>query len=516
MGAFYCAVCRQTTFGGKGHIFGKSHQSRLRVVLLKFLEKVKEARRTLKKPQVEKFDCTRHKQKFWCYCCGLEVDRNVTDGNIAVLYGSLLEHMATPEHRKNTHKFWWENKADPKLRDKVIVTEEETERFKAELANVLETFVEKEDEFIKQEADCIRFQEKHRQEVLQSLLERDAEAELFNGPNGTDMSAEDPVSSQFKYQGSDQQPGSSFVESVVGVRRAATAQGLTFIGYQDSSNGGNVHTEEQAKLKKLPPNRVGANFDHTSQTDANWLPSFGRVWNSGRRWQSSRQLRSGRHTDTGRSTRSNWPSSSISRSLLGNFEESILKGRFSPSGQIEGFTAEIGASGSYCPQHVTLPVQVTYYDISEQSAPSPFLGVMSLEPLGKKGYSVPKAGTIQVTLFNPNKTVVKMFLATYNFDDMPVNHMTFLRHRIFLVPVEEEEAEGKGEGPPGGGALDRKKTLCYLMHLRFQSSKSGKIYLHNDIRLLFSRKSIEVDSGISYELKSFTEVPRNPKYSPRV
>ncbi|PWA15758.1 hypothetical protein CCH79_00009029, partial [Gambusia affinis] len=214
---------------------------------------------------------------------------------------------------------------------------------------------------------------------------------------------------------------------------------------------------------------------------------------SGRRLKTglrlkSRQLRSGRQTDTGRATR--WSSSSISRSLLGNFEESMLKGRFSPSGQIEGFTAEIGASGSYCPQHVTLPVQVTYYDISEHSAPSPFLGVISLEPLGKKGYSIPKAGTIQVTLFNPNKTVVKMFLVTYNFGDMPVNHMTFLRHRIFLVPVEEG-TEGEDE-----------------------SSKSGKIYLHNDIRLLFSRKSIEVDTGIPYELKSFTEVPRNPKYSP--
>ncbi|XP_017267921.1 protein FAM214B [Kryptolebias marmoratus] len=237
---------------------------------------------------------------------------------------------------------------------------------------------------------------------------------------------------------------------------------------------------------------------------------------SGRRLKNglrlkSRQLRSGRQTDTGRSTRS----SSISRSLLGNFEESILKGRFSPSGQIEGFTAEIGASGSYCPQHVTLPVQVTYYDISEHSAPSPFLGVVSLEPIGKKGYSIPKAGTIQVTLFNPNKTVVKMFLVTYNFGDMPVNHMTFLRHRIFLVPVEEG-AEGKGEASPGTVALDRKKILCYLIHLRFQSSKSGKIYLHNDIRLLFSRKSIEVDTGIPYELKSFTEVPRNPKYSPRM
>lgn len=44
--------------------------------------------------------------------------------------------------------------------------------------------------------------------------------------------------------------------------------------------------EQQEKLRKLPPNRVGANFDHSSHTDANWLPSFGRVWNSGRRWQS--------------------------------------------------------------------------------------------------------------------------------------------------------------------------------------------------------------------------------------
>ncbi|XP_013928833.1 PREDICTED: protein FAM214B-like [Thamnophis sirtalis] len=49
----------------------------------------------------------------------------------------------------------------------------------------------------------------------------------------------------------------------------------------------------------------------------------------------------------------------------------------------------------------------------------------------------------------------------------------------------------------------------------FQSSKSGKIYLHDNIRLLFSRKSIEMDSGIPYELKSFTELPGNPCYSPR-
>ncbi|KAM3867649.1 centrosomal AT-AC splicing factor [Diretmus argenteus] len=340
MGAFYCAICRQTSFSGKGHIFGKSHQSRLRVVLLKFLEKVKEARRTIKSPQVKKFDCAPRESTFWCYCCGLEVERNVTDGNMTVLYGGLLEHMATPEHRKNTHKFWWEHKAEPKLRDKVIISKEEIERFKAELPKVLDTYVEKEDDFIKQEADYIRAQEKHRQEVLQSLIEvcfsrmqwqypslwppPAEQLELPNGAHGPGTSAEKVASSDFRFLGSDQQAGPSRVDPMVEGQWARPGQGLTFIGYQDSSNSGNVHTgamppwlqddplegssgaaaqqigpslqdflkqKEQEKLRKLPPNRVGANFDHSSQTDANWLPSFGRVWNSGRRWQSRHQFR---------------------------------------------------------------------------------------------------------------------------------------------------------------------------------------------------------------------------------
>lgn len=171
MGAFYCAICRQTSFSGKAHIFGKSHQSKLKVVLVKFLEKVKEARRTIKNPQVERFDCTQHKRKCWCYCCGLEVERDVTDGDITVLFGGLLEHMARPDHRKGTHTFWWENKADPKLRDKFIITENEMERFKTEVAKALGSFEDKEDGLIKQQATHIRAQEQHRQEVLQSLIE---------------------------------------------------------------------------------------------------------------------------------------------------------------------------------------------------------------------------------------------------------------------------------------------------------------------------------------------------------
>ncbi|XP_008693391.1 protein FAM214B [Ursus americanus] len=197
------------------------------------------------------------------------------------------------------------------------------------------------------------------------------------------------------------------------------------------------------------------------------------------------------------------PTPAVSRTLLGNFEESLLRGRFAPSGHIEGFTAEIGASGSYCPQHVTLPVTVTFFDVSEQNAPAPFLGVVDLNPLGRKGYSVPKVGTIQVTLFNPNQTVVKMFLVTFDFSDMPAAHMTFLRHRLFLVPVGEE-----------GNASPTCRLLCYLLHLRFRSSRSGRLSLHGDIRLLFSRRSLELDTGLPYELQAVTESPHNPRYSP--
>ncbi|XP_044635218.1 atos homolog protein B isoform X2 [Equus asinus] len=183
--------------------------------------------------------------------------------------------------------------------------------------------------------------------------------------------------------------------------------------------------------------------------------------------------------------------------------ESLLQGRFAPSGHIEGFTAEIGASGSYCPRHVTLPVTVTFFNVSEQNAPAPFLGVVDLLPLGRKGYSVPKVGTIQVTLFNPNQTVVKMFLVTFDFSDMPAGHVTFLRHRLFLVPVGEE-----------GNASPTRRLLCYLLHLRFRSSRSGRLSLHGDIRLLFSRRSLELDTGLPYELQAVTEAPHNPRYSP--
>ncbi|XP_033105763.1 protein FAM214A-like [Anneissia japonica] len=190
--------------------------------------------------------------------------------------------------------------------------------------------------------------------------------------------------------------------------------------------------------------------------------------------------------------------------LLGSFEESVLNGRMEPLGTIEGFSAEIGASGRFCPSHVKLPVTAFFYSVTDDDQPSSYMGYVNLESIGKRGYHVPAQGTIQVTLFNPNGTVVKIFVVRYNLSDMPPNCQTFCRQRVFYMPSNANIND------------DCEKELRYLLHLRFQSSKSSRIYLHTDIRMIFARHRPDLESGIAtYELRSFTEMPSNPRFSPK-
>lgn len=55
------------------------------------------------------------------------------------------------------------------------------------------------------------------------------------------------------------------------------------------------------------------------------------------------------------------------------FQESVLNYRFDPLGIVDGFTAEVGASGVFCPTHMTLPVEVSFYSVSDDNAPSPYM-----------------------------------------------------------------------------------------------------------------------------------------------
>ncbi|CAI9584300.1 unnamed protein product [Staurois parvus] len=69
----------------------------------------------IKVAAVEKFSLQEH-EKLWCHCCEEEVRRHVSDGKVTVMYGGLLEHMYSPEHKKAVNKFWWTHQADRKLK----------------------------------------------------------------------------------------------------------------------------------------------------------------------------------------------------------------------------------------------------------------------------------------------------------------------------------------------------------------------------------------------------------------
>ncbi|NXE93615.1 CCD84 protein, partial [Menura novaehollandiae] len=250
-----------------------------------------------------------------------------------------------PEHRRETARFWRENRAEAALRERCLVPTEEYERFARTLEWALAEHQRREEERIfqvppatsrtgtgpasapawprltalyRQMAADIREAERRQRETVQAALQKycsfflnraqlQTEPELCAGPSICGP----PAGPERDTPCDAEQPGPSGMQAGPDVVWMESGQVLTFIGHQETE--GNVHTgakppwlteeedgskqigpsyeeflkhKEKQKLKKLPVERVGANFDHTSQTSDSWLPSFGRVWNHGRRWQS--------------------------------------------------------------------------------------------------------------------------------------------------------------------------------------------------------------------------------------
>ncbi|VDO03486.1 unnamed protein product [Rodentolepis nana] len=122
-----------------------------------------------------------------------------------------------------------------------------------------------------------------------------------------------------------------------------------------------------------------------------------------------------------------------------------------------------------------------------------------------------------------------MFVIQYNLEDMPANCQTFLRQRTVYMPVSKGEFVNTVSNPSSdllsfvfsdksnvSNSESLPIFLRYLIHLRFHTSKSGNLYLHTDIRLIFARDNFEFDPRVAtYQMRSFIEGPTNPRYSPK-
>eukprot|EP00079_Xenopus_tropicalis_P027985 XP_012822470.1 PREDICTED: coiled-coil domain-containing protein 84 isoform X6 [Xenopus tropicalis] len=129
MVVYECNVCKRSVFSGRRkHVYERSHRERLAGLLKGFSSKVAGARKMIKVASVVKYDPLEHEQRFWCYCCEEEVKRHTSDGTLTVLYGGMLEHMKSPQHKKAVNKFWWIHQAERNLKEQFLLTSEEYER----------------------------------------------------------------------------------------------------------------------------------------------------------------------------------------------------------------------------------------------------------------------------------------------------------------------------------------------------------------------------------------------------
>ena len=201
---------------------------------------------------------------------------------------------------------------------------------------------------------------------------------------------------------------------------------------------------------------------------------------------------------------------------------------------------------------------VQFYHVQEENTPSPYVGVIDLSEIGDDNgddatdvagtpaspfpngrYRVPTKGLVQLMVYNPEQTGIKLFVVPYDFRKMPAHTHTFLRQRTVTDPARSAAAAAaaaaaasvsnsmaRSAAPAGGGRGASVHTpgsaamhadpithagpskLVYAVHLRFASTTKGRIFLHKEIQVLFPHRAPDSTT----KLETVTEGPENPKF----
>lgn len=153
--------------------------------------------------------------------------------------------------------------------------------------------------------------------------------------------------------------------------------------------------------------------------------------------------------------------------LLGSFEENVLNNRLEPVRTVDGYSIELRASGHFQPRPLNSTLRVSFFSAGDTF---PYLGQIHFS---NRGYRIPKKGTLQVTLFNPLGTVVKLFLLIYDLIDMPPNSQTFLRQRtVFYTNAERSptQKQARDDTSAAGESVNQSPTAnqraCSRCHLQ--------------------------------------------------
>ncbi|OAF69566.1 hypothetical protein A3Q56_02643 [Intoshia linei] len=145
-----------------------------------------------------------------------------------------------------------------------------------------------------------------------------------------------------------------------------------------------------------------------------------------------------------------------------NFEESILKRRFKEYGHLKNFYCELVAHGNFKTDLIKIPLDISFFKLNYMDAPSPYLGTAKI-----KRYMIPESGFVQITIFYPNDTMVKLFSVPYDFKELKRKNVSFIRHRIYFK-------------------RRKKRHVKHLLHMKVVKSSSGRLYINSEIKMVFS------------------------------
>lgn len=302
-----CDLCRVHHNLGKKHVYSKKHQGIVKNVLAKYLKKINEAKQYLKKPEVHDL-LWEDGAKVWCYFCAQEIEKHSRNADTALSIRShnFLLHLAMPAHEAACKSFFWKNKVSKSAVPQYVISSTLIAKAEPAITAAEKAYLAKMDRLHQQTVAVIQNMDRQRTDLVTK-----ARIEYSSAANAS-LSA---------------QPGCSSWSSTNGQssrEQASTSKGNIHTGarppWLDDDDDSEEDEDEDGpakrpcigeisktpigptmedfqkhllleKRKKLNPNRVGANFDHFSETSEQWLPSFGRVWNFGRRWQSRNQYR---------------------------------------------------------------------------------------------------------------------------------------------------------------------------------------------------------------------------------